>query len=549
MMLLLRLGIGLYPKTKFHGRKIGTAIVLFAWLFSTIACSQGYVSNFDLTATALFSNGGVGGGDPQLETPTANVATPENTLEPILATTQAAEITVSSTAQNTQPTETSTNTTPVPPILYYTQAGDTLPAIAVRFSVEQADITSNELFDVRGFIPAGKLLIIPNVLGETGPSDQMIPDSEIVFSPSAVGFDINTIIKDAGGYMSTYREYMADGWTSGANVVMKVAIENSINPRLLLALVEYQAGWVYGQPGNLALTDYPMGYVNREKKGLYKQLSWAVQQLSIGYYGWREGILTNITFNNGDQMRLAPSINAGTAAIEYLFAVLNTRDTWTNVLFGNENFGSLYDRMYGNPWLRAQTVEPLLPVNLTQPDLQLPFLPARVWSFTGGAHSAWGPNGARAALDFAPSSMESGCVDSDDWIASMATGLVVRSANGVVVIDLDGDGYEQTGWAVMFLHVKGQGRVALGAWVEKGSLIGHPSCEGGVATGTHVHIARKYNGEWVMAGGPLPFVLDGWVAQAGEKPYEGTLTRDGVIIEACTCGSYETRILRPRESN
>ncbi len=549
MMLLLRPGIGLYPKIKSHGRKIGTALVLIAWLFSTIACSQGYVSNFDLTATALFSNGGVGGGDPQLETPTADAATPENTLEPVLATTQAAEETASSTPQNIQPTLTSTNTTPVPPILYYTQAGDTLPAIAVRFGVEQADITSNEQFNVAGFIPAGKLLIIPNVLGEIGPSDQMIPDSEIVFSPSAIGFDIDSIVKDAGGYISTYREYMADGWTSGANVVMKVAIENSINPRLLLALVEYQAGWVYGQPGNLALTDYPMGYVNREKKGLYKQLSWAVQQLSIGYYGWREGILTSIIFNNGDQMRLSPSINAGTAAIEYLFAVLNTRDTWTNVLFGNENFGSLYDRMYGNPWLRAQTVEPLLPVNLTQPDLQLPFLPARVWSFTGGAHSAWGPNGARAALDFAPSSMESGCVDSDDWIASVATGLVVRSANGVVVIDLDGDGYEQTGWAVMYLHVKSQGRVALGAWVEKGTLIGHPSCEGGVATGTHVHIARKYNGEWVMAGGPLPFVMDGWVAQAGEKPYEGTLTRDGVIIEACTCGSYETRILRPRESN
>jgi len=549
MMLLLRPGIGLYPKIKSHGRKIGTALVLIAWLFSTIACSQGYVSNFDLTATALFSNGGVGGGDPQLETPTADAATPENTLEPVLATTQAAEETASSTPQNIQPTLTSTNTTPVPPILYYTQAGDTLPAIAVRFGVEQADITSNEQFNVVGYIPAGKLLIIPNVLGEIGPSDQMIPDSEIVFSPSAIGFDIDSIVKDAGGYISTYREYMADGWTSGANVVMKVAIENSINPRLLLALVEYQAGWVYGQPGNLALTDYPMGYVNREKKGLYKQLSWAVQQLSIGYYGWREGILTSIIFNNGDQMRLSPSINAGTAAIEYLFAVLNTRDTWTNVLFGNENFGSLYDRMYGNPWLRAQTVEPLLPVNLTQPDLQLPFLPARVWSFTGGAHSAWGPNGARAALDFAPSSMESGCVDSDDWIASVATGLVVRSANGVVVIDLDGDGYEQTGWAVMYLHVKSQGRVALGAWVEKGTLIGHPSCEGGVATGTHVHIARKYNGEWVMAGGPLPFVMDGWVAQAGEKPYEGTLTRDGVIIEACTCGSYETRILRPRESN
>ena len=43
--------------------------------------------------------------------------------------------------------------------------------------------------------------------------------------------------------------------------------------------------------------------------------------------------------------------------------------------------------------------------------------------------------------------------------------------------------------------------------VETDDRIGHASCEGGVSTGTHLHFARKYNGEWVLADGPLPFVL------------------------------------------
>lgn len=544
----LKPGIDLFHKIKFRAKQAGVFAVLLAWLAATISCSQGYVTAYDITATALFSGGGAGGGGTLPETfiPTEGglpvTPQPDATTTPAVAETALTPLTPTATA-------TPENQTPLPPVLYYSQAGDTLPALAARFGVGQDEITSNEIFEVTGFIPAGKLLIIPNRLGETGPVDQILPDSEIVFSPSALDFDIEAFVNETGGHLAGYREYMSNGWTSGARVIEKVAIENSINPRLLLALVEFQAGWVYGEPKNLALTDYPLGYIKQDKKGLYKQLSWAVQQLSLGYYGWREGILTSVTFNDGSQLRLAPGINAGTAAVEYLFARLYHPDVWNGVIFGTESFGVLYERMYGNAWLRAQTVEPLLPVNLSQPELQLPFLTGRSWSFTGGPHSAWGPDGARAALDFAPPSVQSGCVDSDEWVAAMAGGLVVRSGNGVVMVDLDGDGFEQTGWSILYLHVASKDRISQGAWVEQGSRIGHPSCEGGSSTGTHVHVARKYNGEWVLAGGALPFTMDGWVAQAGEKPYQGTLVRGDEIVEAKTFGSFETRISRPTGGN
>jgi hypothetical protein len=66
-----------------------------------------------------------------------------------------------------------------------------------------------------------------------------------------------------------------------------------------------------------------------------------------------------------------------------------------------------------------------------------------------------------------------------------------------------------------------------------------------LATGTHVHVARKYNGEWIAADGPMPFELSGWIAHAGEAAYKGTLTRAGdTTVQACTCGSADTRIMR-----
>ena len=77
-----------------------------------------------------------------------------------------------------------------------------------------------------------------------------------------------------------------------------------------------------------------------------------------------------------------------------------------------------------------------------------------------------------------------------------------------------------------------QDRVATGTVVKAGDLIGHPSCEGGVANGTHVHLARRYNGEWIAADGAIPFNLDGWISSGSGVEYEGTLTRDGITVEA-----------------
>jgi hypothetical protein len=101
-----------------------------------------------------------------------------------------------------------------------------------------------------------------------------------------------------------------------------------------------------------------------------------------------------------------------------------------------------------------------------------------------------------------------------------------------VVLDLDGDSDERTGWIVFYFHVGTEGRAPIGTQVQTGDPLGHPSCEGGKTTGTHVHIARKYNGEWIPAEGVLAFNLEGWVAFNGAIPYKGGLKRNTQIITA-----------------
>jgi len=112
--------------------------------------------------------------------------------------------------------------------------------------------------------------------------------------------------------------------------------------------------------------------------------------------------------------------------------------------------------------------------------------------------------------------------------------VIARTDEGTVILDLDGDGDESTGWTILYLHMAAQDRIAEGVAVSTGDRIGRPSCEGGFSNGTHMHIARRYNGEWIPAycencppGQPRPpFVLDGWtvVGLVGQE-YQGYMMK------------------------
>ena len=446
-----------------------------------------------------------------------------------------------------------------PMIAYNAQGGDTLGILAKRFGVAPEEIISgdNLILPAPGvLLQPGILLLIPNRLtGELGPGQRTIPDSEVVFARTAADFDIPGYINAQHGYLATYTQYLKTyGWTTGAQAVYHTAQDNSLSPRMMLAVIEYESHWVLGNPTNLAQDDYPLGHIHPFYRALFRQLMWASAELSEGYYRWRSGDLNEVTFTDGSKIRLDPRLNAGTAAIQYFFSLTHTRAYWEQAVNPNGGFAALYTQMFGDPWTRAKTVEPLLPIGLTQPNLSLPFEPGQLWSFSNGPHSAWQVpdgsvilvGGALAALDFAPAAAEHGCAKSDKWVVAPASGLVVRAANNVIVLDLDGDGLEQTGWDILFLHIASKDSVPAGVFLNKDDRIGHPSCEGGDATGTHVHIARKYNGEWVLVDSPVPFNMDGWVAHGTGVLYKGTLTRGDQTVTACACGTFATRITRDK---
>lgn len=118
----------------------------------------------------------------------------------------------------------------------------------------------------------------------------------------------------------------------------------------------------------------------------------------------------------------------------------------------------------------------------------------------------------------------------------------MRVSDGLLVEDLDGDGFEGTGWTILYMHVATKDRVSLGSQVATGDPLGHPSCEGGPANGSHLHIARRYNGEWIPADQDMPFFLSGWSSHGFGVEYDGVLEREGVEIRASGFPTDENRV-------
>ena len=425
---------------------------------------------------------------------------------------------------------------------YTAQTGDTLPALAARFNT-----TIDEIMAANPIIPQDATTMPPGLpmkipiyyLPLWGTTFQSIPDQAFVNGPAQIGFSTTAFVQSTSGWLKNYRDYVGDATRSGAEVVDYVAQNYSISPQLLLALLEYQAG-ALTQP-NPPFGKYMLGFRRVNYETPYLQLVLAANTLNNGYYAWRAGNLTELELPDGSIMRPDPWQNAGSVALQYYFSRLYSGDKYYSSI-GPEGFAHVYKTLFGDPWAKPVVI---LPGSLQQPILQFPFPPGQSWTYTGAPHTGWGKGQPYAAVDFAPPAEHAGCFDvkTENYAIAMADGLVVRSTVDGLALDLDGDGDERTGWVLFYLHLASATRAPVGKQLHAGDMIGYPSCEGGEVTGTHVHIARKYNGEWILADGPLAFNLDGWIAHSGSQAYQGTLTRGALTIRACVCSDIQSQVI------
>ena len=120
-----------------------------------------------------------------------------------------------------------------------------------------------------------------------GSEFKIIPDSELVYGPMSIWFDLKGFIEQQSGYLSGYIEEVEGNLLSGKEIISMVSKNYSVNPRLLLAILEYRSGWLTQSKPPESSQYYPLGFENLYYTGLYKQLTWAADNLNRGYYLWK----------------------------------------------------------------------------------------------------------------------------------------------------------------------------------------------------------------------------------------------------------------------
>ncbi len=427
---------------------------------------------------------------------------------------------------------------------YKVQVGEELGAIGARYGVSIAQMrAANGFTEADGLLP-GQIILVPQLIQIQSPDLKLIPDSELVYGPSTVGFDVAAfVVKYQRGYLYGYTETVNGESMTGAQLIQRAAESYSVNPRLLLALLEYQTGWLTNDDPEANARLYPFGRTQGGTEGLYRQLGWAANALNGGFYDYRAGALGLLILGDGTRAGLSDGLNAGTVALDYVFAQTTIdAEQWQAAISAN-GFIRTYRRLFGDPFTNA--IEPLVPATLIQPELSLPWQGGETWFYSGGPHSSYGTGSPWGAVDFLPPGLLSGCATSENWVTSVAPGLVVRSRDGQLLLDLDRDGNEQTGWVILYLHVAAQDRPEAGTVLLTGDKVGHASCEGGSAQDAHVHIARKYNGVWLTANDPLaPFVLGGYTLRSTGSEYNGLIEGFGVARLACACREETNAIVK-----
>lgn len=413
---------------------------------------------------------------------------------------------------------------------YTVRPGDTLSGISLRF-----DISLDELMRVNGLTNANALQInqslkIPVVVSRVAPDAKLLPDSEVVFSPAYASFDVAASANQYNGYLAAYREKVEGEWMTGAQILQLVAERYSVGPRVLLALMEFQSGWVTQSLLTANQIAYPMGNLDGYRQGLFLQASWAANRLNEGYYGKLTQRLEALRFKDRSRARIGSWVNPGTVAVQNVLALTADWNTWQSQI-GEGGFIATYRKLFGDP--NQFAIEPLIPTDLKQPALRLPWSDGEMWYYTGGPHGGWG-DFAWAAVDFTPNDVRGSCGVSRQWVLAAAPGKVIRAERGRVVLSLSNDDFPGKGWTLMYLHIANAGRASVGAQLNAGDRIGHPSCEGGIADSTHLHLARLYNGQWIDTQ-TMPMVLSGWTITPLDQEYEGKMTRGAESREACNC--------------
>lgn len=333
-------------------------------------------------------------------------------------------------------------------------------------------------------------------------SPNLLADGQFVYGPNVGDFNVKVYLEGINSPLIPYAE-----------IIEERAYYYSINPRVLLTILEIQ--------NNLVTT---ASSIQMDEGEFYTLLDQLCQNLSAPFYehlyaqyGIGEIIpKRKLTIKDGTSVNISSGdINAATYALLIALTPSMTTEQEKQMLSpqSERGFVQIYQTLFpqDDPLDESNRLNPMAipPSDM----LKLPVKECSTWKFTGGPHG-WntGYDTPWSSIDFAPAG-HSGCsIPTSRWVAAAAGGSVEYHSSYYVRIN------HGNGWATDYFHLANL-QVSNGR-IGQDQRLANPSCNGGQATGAHVHFAVVYGGLRQAIDGTT---MEGWTVHKGSSAYGGYL--------------------------
>ena len=350
----------------------------------------------------------------------------------------------------------------------------------------------------------------------------LLSDGQFVYGPNVGSFNVQAYLDTHAAHLAPY----ADDLYGRAKYY-------SINPKIYLTLLEVHAHLV-SRP-NLSAMDDPFGLggdfmaqidlLSNKMKAAYYTHLYNYSALPVA-----DRTLAPFATTDGGSVKVASATNAGTYALIAGLTAIDAQNI--SVMLDNsrvDGFYQTYQRLFENddPLDGQNQINiPGTASALAAPPtlLQLPFLRGLTWRF-GGVHdtsgcSGLGSNGCQftdaSAMDFYPSGSTWGMDTSSMWVVAAAAGTPTRVSSCYFTVTY------ANGWETSYYHL--ENTQTFTGQVKQNDKIGvianteaEATCNGGAASGPHVHFWLRHNGADVAINGTA---LSGWTVHAGRWSYD-----------------------------
>lgn len=343
----------------------------------------------------------------------------------------------------------------------------------------------------------------------------IIDHDRFFYEPDFYAAQIQAWLETQPGPLKDYRALIGDETRSFADILSSQSIYFSVNPKVLLALIEQQSALITNPAPSDDQSKWMMGYHgdNEAHAGWVAQLRWARRELHRAQNEFPDN--PELVYVDQTHSALPPGLGVADYAVARVLAATTTSDRLAAKLDGgSESFVATYTRLFGDPrdpptdWPAPS--DPFLSLPMDRPhqitsffDHEAPFLQnnGTIVTYRGDRQERLSYDG-HDGWDFAMMPPEE--------VLAAADGTVVYAGNAAdgcntrsVVID-HGNGYRTLYW-----HLA-RPEVEQNTPVKRGDVIGIAGSSGCV-TGPHLHFGVQFLGRGVDPAG--------WCGSDGADPW------------------------------